>query len=665
MGEESEQLRREIEATRRELGTDVDALTEKVSPKRVVERRVDRARDAVGSLKEKVMGTTSDATSSAGNGLSSAASSIGDATGSAVGSVQGAASSATSSVADTASSTAQAARRLAGLLAAARVAAGAGGRREGQGPGAARPPAGGPEGRRGAVGGQGQPPGARAAGGAVGEGDGHRRGGLGQGRGQVVRLRGQGRGARCWPAGPAAEPRVRRLRTPRPGGGDPVGVPAPIACRPGLSRAGGREDHPEDERGCGRRADGPGGRGGSAGTGRADAAGRAATHTRHHPVAVPADRRLRLPVRLRDDGTGGPERRGRVAVRATAGLPERLRRDTRPGCRLVPAGSGRGRGAAGPPLPARHAGAGDQLERRRGLDHRARRPARRALAGQGPGPVGVPAAADGLRRRARARAHRPVRQRRGPAADGVRAGVRLRDAPRDLGAHRVRLPPGDGAGGERQRPATDAEHGPAAGLRGAARRRPYAAEGGRGPLLRAVVERREAAQDVQAGVQAAHLDGTPLAALAGRRPHPGPPVEDPPRPQRTDPQGPQLRAHRRDRGRRDDVAAGDAGRRAQLRLPVQLDPGLDLRAVGPLHAQLRLGGDRLLPLHHRRGGAGRRPADRVRRGRRAGPGRAGAAAPARVRGGAAGPGRQRGLPAAAERRVGRGARLGLPAHEVA
>ena len=40
MGEESEQLRREIDETRRELGTDVDALTEKVSPSRVVGRRV-------------------------------------------------------------------------------------------------------------------------------------------------------------------------------------------------------------------------------------------------------------------------------------------------------------------------------------------------------------------------------------------------------------------------------------------------------------------------------------------------------------------------------------------------------------------------------------------------------------------------------------------------
>ena len=76
MGEESEQLRREIDQTRAELGTDVDALTEKVSPKRVVERRVDKTKDAIGGLKEKVMGTTSDVSSSTGNHLSGAASSV-------------------------------------------------------------------------------------------------------------------------------------------------------------------------------------------------------------------------------------------------------------------------------------------------------------------------------------------------------------------------------------------------------------------------------------------------------------------------------------------------------------------------------------------------------------------------------------------------------------
>jgi uncharacterized protein YjbJ (UPF0337 family) len=54
--DDPEVIRRDIEATRADLSRDVDALTEKVSPARVMERRVDRAKSAVGSVKEKVMG---------------------------------------------------------------------------------------------------------------------------------------------------------------------------------------------------------------------------------------------------------------------------------------------------------------------------------------------------------------------------------------------------------------------------------------------------------------------------------------------------------------------------------------------------------------------------------------------------------------------------------
>ena len=48
---------------------------------------------------------------------------------------------------------------------------------------------------------------------------------------------------------------------------------------------------------------------------------------------------------------------------------------------------------------------------------------------------------------------------------------------------------------------------------------------------------------------------------------------------------------------------GDARRRAQLGLPLHLDPRLHLHALGPLHARLRLGGQRLLLLRRRRGRA--------------------------------------------------------------
>ena len=114
---------------------------------------------------------------------------------------------------------------------------------------------------------------------------------------------------------------------------------------------------------------------------------------------------------------------------------------------------------------------------------------------------------------------------------------------------------------------------------------------------------------------------------------------------------------------RDHVAARDAGRRAQLGLPLHLDPRLDVRPVGAVHARLRLGGQRLLLLHRRRGRARRRAADHVRRRRRARRSTRttldhlhgyDGARPVRDR--------QRRLQPAPARRVGRGARLGLPPH---
>jgi hypothetical protein len=70
--DDPEVIRRDIEATRADLSRDVDALTEKVSPARVVERRVDRAKSAVGSVKEKVMGDTETVASSVGDAATGA-----------------------------------------------------------------------------------------------------------------------------------------------------------------------------------------------------------------------------------------------------------------------------------------------------------------------------------------------------------------------------------------------------------------------------------------------------------------------------------------------------------------------------------------------------------------------------------------------------------------
>ncbi|TCO20388.1 uncharacterized protein DUF3618 [Kribbella steppae] len=86
MAEDPEQLKRNIEQTRRTVGRDVDALTEKVSPTRVVGRRVDRARYGAHRFKERVMGSVESVGGTAGSAVSSvqdAGSNVGDAVGSA------------------------------------------------------------------------------------------------------------------------------------------------------------------------------------------------------------------------------------------------------------------------------------------------------------------------------------------------------------------------------------------------------------------------------------------------------------------------------------------------------------------------------------------------------------------------------------------------------
>jgi Protein of unknown function (DUF3618) len=112
-----EQIRRDIERTQAALSQDVDALAEKVTPGKIVERRVDRARDAATRLKEKVMGSdpygnqhgaggyvgdvrsaASTATDRVSGTASSAASSVQDAASSAAGPVQAAAASAAGAV---------------------------------------------------------------------------------------------------------------------------------------------------------------------------------------------------------------------------------------------------------------------------------------------------------------------------------------------------------------------------------------------------------------------------------------------------------------------------------------------------------------------------------------------------------------------------------------
>ncbi|MEH0844397.1 DUF3618 domain-containing protein [Micromonospora sp. CPCC 205711] len=85
MSTDPDQIRREIEATRNSLSTDVDALAYKVSPGRIVDDRKQRARNALQNVRDKVMGTASDlghgtghAAHAAGGHASSAASTVSD-----------------------------------------------------------------------------------------------------------------------------------------------------------------------------------------------------------------------------------------------------------------------------------------------------------------------------------------------------------------------------------------------------------------------------------------------------------------------------------------------------------------------------------------------------------------------------------------------------------
>ena len=78
MGKAPDEIRAEIEQTRADLSSDVDMLTEKVSPARVVERRVDATKQAVTDLKDKVMGKASDVTSGVTGKTSGVASTAAD-----------------------------------------------------------------------------------------------------------------------------------------------------------------------------------------------------------------------------------------------------------------------------------------------------------------------------------------------------------------------------------------------------------------------------------------------------------------------------------------------------------------------------------------------------------------------------------------------------------
>jgi Protein of unknown function (DUF3618) len=99
MGQSAQQVRADIQRTREDLGQDLDAIGDKISPRQAVRRRTDRVRGTLTDMKERVMGSAERATSTASSEGSSVA-----------GSVRDAASDVASSVGDAASGAADAVR---------------------------------------------------------------------------------------------------------------------------------------------------------------------------------------------------------------------------------------------------------------------------------------------------------------------------------------------------------------------------------------------------------------------------------------------------------------------------------------------------------------------------------------------------------------------------
>jgi hypothetical protein len=67
MSQTPEEIRAEIERTRREVGGDVDALAQKVSPSAAVDRQKTRVRHGLNRIRANVMGTADDVGTSVGD----------------------------------------------------------------------------------------------------------------------------------------------------------------------------------------------------------------------------------------------------------------------------------------------------------------------------------------------------------------------------------------------------------------------------------------------------------------------------------------------------------------------------------------------------------------------------------------------------------------------
>lgn len=84
MGKSAEDVRQEIESTRADLGGTLDAIGDRVSPGRMLERRRTRVRQGVQRVRDVVMGTAEDVrdrvSSAAGTGSDKVSSAVGSVT---------------------------------------------------------------------------------------------------------------------------------------------------------------------------------------------------------------------------------------------------------------------------------------------------------------------------------------------------------------------------------------------------------------------------------------------------------------------------------------------------------------------------------------------------------------------------------------------------------
>ena len=319
---------------------------------------------------------------------------------------------------------------------------------------------------------------------------------------------------------------------------------------------------------------------------------------RGRAVAVPADRRLRLPLELPHGRAGRRRRRDRLALRAGVRLAERLRQPARPRGGVLPA-SGRTGSTTRPTGPTSR---GRTCSSRPGRRRSGWIVVRDALT------MGPRGRADEVTPHTRPPADddgdhmlvRTVECIEGsveielvcePAFDYGRAGRRV-----DAGRRRAGTPPTATGAGQTDPPRlrSRARH------RGQPRPRAARARGRRAGVLRALLGRGARRARRQRGGRGA--DGSHDAVLA-RLARPG--ADPRPSLARSDPalgahdQGPDVHADRRDGRRAHDLAAGDAGRRAQLGLPLHLDARHDLHAAGAPLAQPRLGGRRVHAVRRR------------------------------------------------------------------